>query len=558
MDMKRTLFGALAAAAFLTMGTAAFAADAPITFTGFFADPNSNWAGMQDEIGRYITEKTGVTLKAEFPVGSADQKIALIAASGQYPDLISPKGQSASLIDSGALLDLTDLIDKHAPNIKAILGDQIKRLRYSSKDRSIYFIPTLDAIGQVYFDTDAWFKLQLGALKEQGYPKVQTLQDYEKVIATYVKKHPTTADGKPTIGLSLLADDWRIVISTTNPAFHATGAPDDGEIYIDPKTYKAQEHYFRPEERDYFRWLNHMNAIGLLDKESFVQKYDQYKAKVAQGRVVGLIDANWEVSDAVKALLADQQFDKLYGRFGVVTKAGIKPAYNQPTGFNGGWGIAITKSCKDPVRAIKFLDFLAAPENQVVINWGLEGKHWTMVNGKRTFTAETLAAMKDDPNGFQKRTGLGAVGLANSSTGSGGNYNISLRYGDGVKDKTGNYYTTNYPEAIQANYTPLEKEALKAYKATYWNDLLPKASEFPVKAWGAAWSIAVPEDSILKQFWDKEQAVVRKRIPELILSKPADFDKLYDAFLVELKATTGSMSDAWTALVQDRIALWTK
>lgn len=543
--MKKTTFGVFAAAAFLALGSFAFAADAPITFTGFFADPNPKWNGMQDEIGKVITARTGVTLKAEFPVGSADQKIALIAASGQYPDFISPKGQSASLIDAGALLDLTDLIDKYAPNIKKMLGDQIKRLRYNSKDKAIYFIPNNEAFGQIYFDTDAWFKLQLGALKEAKYPKVETLQDYEKVIADYVKKHPTTADGKPTIGLSLLADDWRIVISTTNPAFWATGAPDDGEFYIDPKTFKAQEHYFRPEERDYFRWLNHMNDIGLLDKESFVQKYDQYKAKIASGRVVGLIDAIWEVQDPIAALKAEGKFEQTYGRFGVVTKKGIKPAYNQLTGFNGGWGIAITKSCKDPVRAMKFLDWLASDEAQILGEWGIEGKHYNVVNGKRVIPADVMEAKTNDNINWTRTTGIT-------------NYRISLRYGDGVKDKTGNYYTTVFPETILQQYSDAEKEALKAYKVTYWNDLLPPASAFPVKAWGAGWSIQVPEDSILKQHWDKEQAIVRKRIPEAILAKPADFDKIYDTFLAELKKTTGAMAEAESALVQDRIALWTK
>jgi putative aldouronate transport system substrate-binding protein len=537
-----TKFGALAVAA-LIMAQAVFAADAPITFTLFSADPNPNWNNMQDEVGKAITAKTGVTLKAEYPVGSADQKIALIAASGQYPDLIFPKGQSATLIDSGALLDLTDLIDKYAPNIKKLIGNQFNRLRFSSKDKAIYFIPNNEGFGQINFDTDAWFKLQLGALKEAGYPKVTTVKDYEKVIADYVKKHPTSADGKPTIGLSLLADDWRIVISTTNPAFWATGAPDDGEFYIDPKTYKAQEHYFRAEEREYFRWLNHMNDIGLLDKESFVQKYDQYKAKIAQGRVVGLVDADWEINDAVNALKAEGKFDKTYGRFGVVTKEGIKPAYNQLTGFNGGWGVAITKSCKDPVRAIKFLDWMVSDEAQVLNNWGIEGKHYKIVSGKRVIPEDVMNAKTNDNNAFTRASGIG-------------NYNISMRFGDGVKDSTGNYYTAKFPETILKSYSDADKAALKAYKATYWNDLLPQSKEFPVKAWGAGWSIQVPEDSILKQHWDKEQAVVRKRIPEMILSKPADFDKLYDAFLVELKATTGAMADAESALVQDRMLLW--
>jgi putative aldouronate transport system substrate-binding protein len=94
--------------------------------------------------------------------------------------------------------------------------------------------------------------------------------------------------------LSLLADDWRYLITVTNPAVFATGGPDDGEWYIDSTTKKAVLHHTRPEEKEYFRWLNHMYHSGLLDKESFVQKYDQYQAKISSGRVVGLIDAKWE------------------------------------------------------------------------------------------------------------------------------------------------------------------------------------------------------------------------------------------------------------------------
>lgn len=58
----------------------------------------------------------------------------------------------------------------------------------------------------------------------------------------------------------------------TNPAVTATGGPDDGEYYIDPKTHKAILHYKRPEEREYFRWLNHMYNEGLLDKDTLCKK----------------------------------------------------------------------------------------------------------------------------------------------------------------------------------------------------------------------------------------------------------------------------------------------
>ena len=46
------------------------------------------------------------------------------------------------MVDAGAMLDLTDLIDKYAPNIKKLYGDQMKRLRYSNSDKAIYVIPS--------------------------------------------------------------------------------------------------------------------------------------------------------------------------------------------------------------------------------------------------------------------------------------------------------------------------------------------------------------------------------------------------------------------------------
>ncbi|CAM4378055.1 ABC transporter substrate-binding protein [Paenibacillus tarimensis] len=515
----------------------------PMTLTAFFPDPNTTWNNMQDDVGKYITEKTGITLKPEFAVGDPEQKINLIAASGEYPDLISPKGTSGALIDAGALLDLTDLIEEHAPNIKAMLGDQINRLRYSNEDPSIYFIPSLEAIDQYYFDAGGPFNLQHEVVKELGYPKMRTLKDYENAIKAYKEKHPTI-DGQPTIGLSLLADDWRIMISTTNPAFWATGAPDDGEFYIDPETYEAILHYKRPEEREYFRWLNHMNDIGLLDKESFVQKYDQYKAKIASGRVLATIDQQWEIDEPEATLKAAGKHERTYGHYPITLDETYKAANFQQTGFNGGWGLGITTAAEDPVRIIKFLDWLASEEGQILINWGIEGKHYEYVDGKRVFLPEIQDIRVNDNNRFKKEFGIG-------------NYNLSLRYGDGVKDSTGNYYTTNNPEQVLEAYSDVEKEVLAGYGATYWKDLFPQEDEFEVKPWGAAWNIPVPTDSVIPVTQQKANDIVRKRIPEAILAKPADFDKVYDTMLAELdKAGVKKMEEEYTELVRARVELW--
>ncbi|UPK45158.1 ABC transporter substrate-binding protein [Paenibacillus pabuli] len=517
----------------------------PMTLTFFGADSNSNWNKMQDDVGKEITKQTGITLDAEFAVSDPAQKLALIAASGDYPDLISPKGELDKLVDAGAMLDLTDLIDQHAPNIKKLFGDQIKRLRYSNDDPSIYVIPTYSAIDGVNFVAGAGFELQHRAVKEAGYPQIKTLQDYENVIRSYLEKHPTDENGNKNIGMTLNADDWHIQITVTNPAAETTGKSGDGEYYVDPDTYEATYHFRTEGEKEYFQWLNHMYNTGLLDQESFVQKNDQYLAKIASGRVIGLIDADWGYSDGEKALKSAGKNDQTYGHYSVMLSDQYKDNRYQSTGFMAGWGVGITESAKDPVRAIKFLDFLASEEGQVLNYWGVEGKQYTTENGKRVVPADVQERIINDNIAFTKESGVGLY------------TNIGGHYGDGVKDSTGNYYTKNFPEQITKNYTDAEKETLKAYDATTWMDLFPNEKDFPVKPWGAVWNISVPSEDEINIIANKVKDITWKQIPLAVMSKPEEFDAIWNDYQQKLiDAGVEKMEQGFTKYVQDRVKLW--
>ncbi|MDN8590382.1 ABC transporter substrate-binding protein [Paenibacillus sp. 11B] len=517
----------------------------PMTLTFFGADSNANWNKMQDDVGKEITKQTGITLDAEFAVSDPAQRLALIAASGDYPDLISPKGDLDKLVDAGAMLDLTDLIDQHAPNIKKLFGDQIKRLRYSNDDPSIYVIPTYSAIDGVNFVAGAGFELQHRAVKEAGYPQINTLQDYENVIRSYLEKHPTDENGNKNIGMTLNADDWHIQITVTNPAAETTGKSGDGEYYIDPNTNEATYHFRTEGEKEYFQWLNHMYNTGLLDQESFVQKNDQYLAKVASGRVIGLIDADWGYSDGEKALKASGKNDQTYGHYSVMLSDQYKDNRYQSTGFMAGWGVGITESAEDPVRAIKFLDFLASEEGQVLNYWGLEGKQYTVEDGKRIVPADVQQRIINDNIAFTRESGVGLY------------TNIGGHYGDGVKDSTGNYYTKNFPEQIIENYTDVEKETLKAYDAATWMDLFPNEKDFPVKPWGAVWNISVPSDDEINIIANKVKDITWKQIPQAVMAKPEEFDAIWNDYQQKLiDAGVEKMEQGFTKYVQDRVKLW--
>lgn len=518
----------------------------PITFSFFGADASPNWNNMQDEVGKVITEKTGVTIQAEYDVGSGggEQKIALMTASGDVPDFIFAKGSLSKLIDAGLILDLTDLIEEHAPNIKKMLGDDINRMKYSNEDPAIYQITTNVGVDQVSFDAGGGFQVQQRVLKEFGYPEIRTIKDFEDILRKYKEKYPET-DGQPTIPLTLNADDWKIMITVTNPAFISTGAPDDGEYYVNPETYEAQLHYKRAEEKEYFRWLNHMYNEGLLDKDTFVQKDDQYKAKIASGRVLGLISQEWEYQDGENALKSAGKDTHTYAHFPVTLNEDYVDHSFQPAGLDGS-GIAITTAAKDPVRLIKFLDWLASDEGQVLMNWGIEGKHYNVENGVRVVPQEVQDRKVNDTNNFNKESGISLYTT------------FTVHYGDGVKDPSDNYYTTNFPDQIVAGYTAAEKETLAAYGATTWKDLFPQESDFEPKEWGALYNMPVPTDGDYQVIYQKTQDIIRKRIPEAVLAKPDQFDKIFDDFLAELdKAGAKEMEAEYTELVKKRVSLFT-
>lgn len=135
----------------------------PIELTFYNADATEDsWA---DPVALALTEATGVKLKTDYPVSSTDQKVALMIAEQNYPDMIYAKGDAGSLIEAGALIDLTDLIEQYGPNIKKMYGDELDKLKYSQEDPSIYQLSSY-AMGGTSYKNSGTAQIQWAVLKE--------------------------------------------------------------------------------------------------------------------------------------------------------------------------------------------------------------------------------------------------------------------------------------------------------------------------------------------------------------------------------------------------------
>jgi putative aldouronate transport system substrate-binding protein len=513
----------------------------PTVLTLYNEDGNYNGEISDNPVAKLIEEKTGVRIKFETPVGDASQYVDLMIASGDYPDLINVKSIQQKLIAAKVLLNLKEPIEKYGENIKKFYGSDLKKFKGSTEDDAIYYLACYSR-QEVRLTPRVGFQLQHAVVKELGYPKINTLKDYENAIKAYKEKYPVAGD-MPTIGLSMIADDWRWMVSVGNSASNAVGLPDDGQWYIDPNTKKATYKFMLPEIKEYFRWLNHMNDINLLDPDSFVQKYEQYKEKIESGRVLALSDALWHYVESEKVLKSKKEYEKTYGIYPVVLDERYKFSDFRESQVNIESGVGISKSCKEPEKAIKFLNWLCGDEAQVLNNWGIEGENYKIINGKRVIPEEEWKKRNEDSD-YGRKTGIGL-------------YLYPFpQWGIGKTDPSGQFYNPVTEETIITSYNPAEKETLKAYGKNMWKDFYPSKEELPKSDWGDAWQINIPQNSNLSVIYNKCNSIMKASIPRAVLCKPSEFDGVWDSVMKELKDVGVEQANKdFTKLVEEKIRI---
>lgn len=493
----------------------------PITFTFYSADMrNDSW---DNPVAEAITEATGVSLEITYPVsstGDPSQDVALMIANDDYPDLIYSKGSAGSLYDAGAFIDMRDLIEEYGPNIKKMYGDEFEKLSWSSDDDGIYQLSYAGVNGEVYAPGTWTCAIQYAALEENNYDYPETLEEYEAMIKAYLEAHPTTEDGLEMYGISLSASDWHWLITLSNPAGMIGDAqPDNGSWVVD-EDYNVIYKHTSENEKEYFKWLSRMYDEGILDPNFATQTDDDYIAKLAGGQVVGVLDPMWHFAQAEVVLEAEGKYDQTFCQVPVTLREDQKSPALMDQGLQVGYGIGISKSCKDPVRAIKFLDFLCSDEGAVLYKWGVEGVNYFIdENGQRYRTEEEITASKTDPD-YAKNTGIG-------------NYAGFPCYGDGAVDENGNPYTPNTKESVIAEYNPAEKAACEAWGTELVSDIFPQADEFEVPEYAPLWAYPTPQE--ITNIVNVLNEISWPGLVKCVTGGQENFDANWDALVAELE-----------------------
>ncbi len=354
-----------------------YADDEIIDMTMFTAMPGSE-INDGNEIQEIIAKKTGVRVKETWLTGQTDaEAIGTIIAGGEYPDFINGGDAMKALYDADALVAWDDYIDQY-PNIKEMYSDE-EWDRFRQDDGHIYWANVFqNSYGEDKSTThnDEAFWIQVRVLEWAGYPKIETLDDYFKVLEDYAAANPTMEDGTSNIPYTILCEDWRY-FCIENAGQFLDGYPNDGSVIVDTDNMKIVDYNTTETTKRYFNKLNEEYNKGMIDPEFATQTYDEYIAKLSTGAVLGMCDQWWDFANTVNDVFKQQGLDAKgcnYVPLGLTIDPGMDQMWHTyGDTMNVSSGIAITTSCQDVDAAFRFMNDLLDQEIHDLRFWGVEG-----------------------------------------------------------------------------------------------------------------------------------------------------------------------------------------
>ncbi|RAV05472.1 extracellular solute-binding protein [Paenibacillus sp. YN15] len=321
---------------------------------------------------------TNIKLKGKAPQSATKSKevFNIMLASGNLPDIIH--GQKADINKAaldGAFIALDDLIDKHAPHLKQYIQDNpwVKK-GSEAADGKLYFVPYVSELiaAKGYFIRKDWLD-KLGL----DYPK--TVDEYYRVLKAFKEQDPNgngKADEVPFFNRGNYGAMDLLPLFGARSGWYEK----DGKVH-----YGKYEKEYGYGMTQIAKWYKE----GLIDKEIFTRGSNAREALLGSdvgGSIHDYFGSTASYNDSLKEKVPGIQLlpfappanvnGKVMEESGVYPLAGI------------GWGISAAN--KHPVETIKYFDFWFTEEGRRLNNFGLEGQHYTMKDGKPVITDAVL------------------------------------------------------------------------------------------------------------------------------------------------------------------------
>lgn len=316
-----------------------------------------------------------------------------MAAGTDLPDIVQLMGfdvkSAQDLGKNGITIPLNDYIDKVMPDYKNKIDVELPEAR---------FLTTADN-GMIYYFTglnysEGWNVYNLFIRKDwldkAGIARMpETLDEFHAALKAFQdkdvngngKKDEVYTDNTYTMSMLTLTASFGL------PPYLGQGVDESGKVYYG---------FVQPQTKELLMFLNKLYKEKLLDPDYFTMNATTFTEKIAK--------------NVISSFSGFPKHGEYYGGFAKdvqgVNYQPLKPLKSdlvQNPGICGtiktiepSYKFAITKDCKVPEAAAKFLNYLYTDEATTLLAWGREGVDYTVVNGQKQFTEDTKAKIAAD------------------------------------------------------------------------------------------------------------------------------------------------------------------
>lgn len=345
-----------------------------------------------NEFTKWLEEQTNIEL--EFITAAAnekDQKLNLLMASGDYPDIIMNAHFSMDTQtlygEDGILIPLNDLIEKYGVETKRVF-DEAPGLKEQISDLSgnIYSLPSYSVNYHMTHMYKMWiYEPWLDAV---GMDMPTTTEEFYQVLKAFKEQDPNgngEADEIPLAGstrFSMNLDGFLL-----NPFVYNSN--ESGTVRLILKNGKIESIYDADGLKEGLKYINKLYSEGLISPQSFTQDKNQI---IQMGE-----NPDTVILGAAPGLHMGFM-SQLNGESGRWAEYKTVPPLKGPSGLQqstytpteGRFVFNITDACEYPVEAFMLGDFLYSEEASLRSVRGRPDVEWT-------FEAEGMENYKGEP-----------------------------------------------------------------------------------------------------------------------------------------------------------------
>lgn len=365
-----------------TSGKEEAKAEAGGKFT-YWVEMNGNAATVVKDYGeieyfKQLQDITGVQIEFMHPpAGQAKEQFKLLIASRKdLPDVIAadwltmyPGGPEKAVKD-GIIIDLNDYIDQ-LPNYKAFLESNPDYAKQAVTDEG-----TLFGFHGINVDTehpsDAGLIVRQDWLDDLGLKVPETIDEWENVLRKFKEEKGATAPFTVLLSNFLIHNGFNSAYGVGNDFY----LDDDGNIQYGP---------IQPAYKDYLTILNKWYKEGLIDPDFASIDNKTISSNMINGKS-GVTWAYIGSGMGTWTNAATEEGYKLAGCANPVLNKGDEGTFTGRYKHKVMITAAVTTNAKNLDGILKQFDYLYTEEGKMLKNFGIEGVHYNMVDGKPVYT----------------------------------------------------------------------------------------------------------------------------------------------------------------------------